>query len=206
MAAPKILVIDPNEDSARQLMRVIAGLGYQAITVGEVSEALTAILGSCPDLVVLGDSSTPETLTIAETLCRKFKLPLLLIANSIDRVLINRYKTVAPEGLLPRLVNDPAIELAVELALQRARNEQEQETAMAVLAESEARFRGIFTTAVDGAVLSDQSGVILLANPRAEALLGYGPGEMVGQRIEVLVPERLRETHRHLRADYAPSP
>jgi len=206
MTTPKILVIDPNEDSARQLMRIIAGLGYQAITVGEVSEALTNIREVCPDLAVLGDSSTPEALAVAEKLCRKFKLPLLLIADSIDRVLINRYKTVAPEGLLPRLIDDPAIELAVELALQRARSEQERATATTALAESEAQFRGIFTTAVDGVVVSDPLGTILLANPRAEALLGYGPGEMVGQRIEALVPERLRETHLRHRAGYAPSP
>ncbi len=64
----------------------------------------------------------------------------------------------------------------------------------------------ILNTAADATIISDHNGYIRVANERAEALFGYGPGELVGQQVEVLMPEENRDHHRALRTRYNAAP
>src|SRR5688572_10310228 len=51
------------------------------------------------------------------------------------------------------------------------------------------RFFGLlFRNAACGAVVTSLDGTITHANPTAEKLLGWGPGELLGQPITVLIP------------------
>jgi PAS domain S-box-containing protein len=51
---------------------------------------------------------------------------------------------------------------------------------------------------------TDRSGRIAWVNGRVEQMFGYAPGELVGQSVETLVPERLRASHaRHRRGFFA---
>jgi PAS domain S-box-containing protein len=70
----------------------------------------------------------------------------------------------------------------------------------------ETTFRQLLEAAPDAAVVSDRSGRILLVNHMTERLLGYGRDELIGQTIEVLVPERYRAGHAHNREQYHHSP
>jgi PAS domain S-box-containing protein len=54
----------------------------------------------------------------------------------------------------------------------------------------------------DAAVIADATGRIVSANEQAETLFGYPPGSLVGQPVEALVPERVRQRHRQHRAFY----
>jgi PAS domain S-box-containing protein len=50
------------------------------------------------------------------------------------------------------------------------------------------------------------AGRILYANPRAEALFGYEIDELIGQPIDLLVPQRFVDQHRRHRHEYAQAP
>jgi PAS domain S-box-containing protein len=63
------------------------------------------------------------------------------------------------------------------------------------LARTEAWFRSIIESAPDGMLVTDWRGCITLSNPKLEAMFGYAPGELIGQPIEVLVPESGRGGH-----------
>ena len=66
--------------------------------------------------------------------------------------------------------------------------------------------RGLLEAAPDAMIAVAAGGTISIANPQAERLFGYGAGELVGMRVESLVPERLGDVHRGHRDDYFDDP
>ena len=68
--------------------------------------------------------------------------------------------------------------------------------------EAEMRFRTMVEAAPDAALIIDAQGRIVLANRRAQALLGPLPGSLVGMSYEALAPERLRGDYRSVLAAY----
>ncbi|TAK59947.1 MAG: PAS domain S-box protein [Dehalococcoidia bacterium] len=70
----------------------------------------------------------------------------------------------------------------------------------------ERRFRNLLESAPDAIVIVDQRGRIVLANDQTTAVFGYKTNELVGQSVEILMPESLRATHEGHRAGYFDAP
>ena len=63
------------------------------------------------------------------------------------------------------------------------------------LRESQELFRLAVESCPSGMVMIDGAGKIVLLNSAIERLFGYPRGELIGQPVDVLVPERLRRQH-----------
>jgi PAS domain S-box-containing protein len=74
------------------------------------------------------------------------------------------------------------------------------------LAHSVRRFEAVFTNATLGIIVCDQPGRMVSVNARAGQLFGYSPAELLGQQIEVLVPDAAGRHHAQLRASYNADP
>ena len=70
----------------------------------------------------------------------------------------------------------------------------------------EERFRQLLESAPDAIVGVDRQGRIVLVNTQTEQLFGYERGELLGQPIEILLPERLRARHQQHRLGYYDNP
>jgi len=70
----------------------------------------------------------------------------------------------------------------------------------------EEKFRLAVESSPSGMVLSDQAGKIILVNGEVERLFGYRRDELIGQPVEILVPERLRSEHRRERDAFRVNP
>jgi PAS domain S-box-containing protein len=53
----------------------------------------------------------------------------------------------------------------------------------------------ILAAPADAVVATDRDGIIRLWNPGAERIFGYPADEAVGQSLDLIIPERLRERH-----------
>jgi two-component system cell cycle sensor histidine kinase/response regulator CckA len=92
-------------------------------------------------------------------------------------------------------MNPPDRAAGAEDAVARARN-----LAVTLLSPS------LLEAIPDAIIAVNQQGIILQANSQTEVMFGYTRDELIGQRIETLVPDRFREQHRQHRDHFAEQP
>jgi PAS domain S-box-containing protein len=63
--------------------------------------------------------------------------------------------------------------------------------------QAEQKFRSVTESAIDAIISADHEGEIVSWNKAATRILGYTEEEAVGQRLEVIIPERFHEAHRN---------
>ncbi len=70
----------------------------------------------------------------------------------------------------------------------------------------EDKFRGILDAAPDAVLVIDQSRVINISNTNIEKVFGYKKDDLVGKKVDVLIPEGLRHGHDTLVSNYFSKP
>src|SRR5579863_8670233 len=74
------------------------------------------------------------------------------------------------------------------------------------LRRSEERLRRVVEAAPNALVMINAGGKIEMVNAQAERVFGYSRSEILGQPVEMLVPERFRGGHPDLRASFFADP
>jgi PAS domain S-box-containing protein len=69
----------------------------------------------------------------------------------------------------------------------------------------EAKFRGLLESAPDAMVIVDRQGRMVLVNAQTERLFGYRRDELLGQPVELLIPERHCGRHQEHREAFSPN-
>jgi len=73
---------------------------------------------------------------------------------------------------------------------------------MLALARSEAHLRAILESSIDAIITIDESGRILFFNPAAERLFGYAEAEILGRKVNDLMPSLYADEHDAYMANY----
>jgi PAS domain S-box-containing protein len=180
------------------------------------------------DLEAVRPSTTPKFFDWARRmgLHSLLMLPLRTGGSSFGQLLLTRYR---PESgpfdehdvnLACALADHAAIAIANSrsyAAERAARAAAESATSARNVAHAaveqmsreraaDARFRALLETAPDAMVIMGRDGRISLVNAQTEKLFGYSRDELLGQPVELLVPERFRKDHPAHRAGYFTSP
>jgi PAS domain S-box-containing protein len=96
-----------------------------------------------------------------------------------------------------------SVELGSATVKELLRELHERRESESVLRRSEHRGAAILEAVPDAMVIVGAKGAIELVNTQTEKLFGYRRGELIGQGVEVLVPERFRHMHEGQRAKVA---
>lgn len=99
------------------------------------------------------------------------------------------------------------VNLIVNLSLQRFERSLDKtklETAGRQTAEE--HFLTMVETAVDGVIISNRQGRIVNVNRQVEIIFGYARQEILGEPIELLIPEKYRSEHPQLREEFWSQP
>jgi PAS domain S-box-containing protein len=71
---------------------------------------------------------------------------------------------------------------------------------------TEESFRRLLDSAPDAMVFVNEDGKIVLVNAQTEHLFGYARAELIGQSVEILLPERFKDQHVKDRRSYSRQP
>jgi PAS domain S-box-containing protein len=72
--------------------------------------------------------------------------------------------------------------------------------------ESKQGLAALFEFATEGIMVANQTGEIIKTNPATERMFGYGKGELIGKKVEVLVPSKHAHKHEGYRDKYNENP
>lgn len=217
---------DEHEDFARVLVTEIAGLceapagALHRIDTDTGEMTLLAAHGVAPDApataALLGPAlAGTEPALITALPAGYFRLASALGEASPSALLVVPLRDA--EGQLLgavelALVEPPAEdllallrELAPMLGLrwQAIRQRDALAQGRALAEQTERWYAAILENAPDGLLIADHHGVIRMTNAKLEAMFRYAPGELLGQAVEVLVPEALRPAHVGLRTGFS---
>ncbi len=176
-------------------------------------EALIAL--SCDGRVVFWNRGAEATLGIAAADA---------IGHSLDELIVPAEGRVEARAILERAVTEGATSfeafrrrgdgalVRVDVSMRRIDEGAEPYVAVA-LGEvtqrdttAETTFRDLLEAAPDAMVIVDREGRIVLVNAQTQRLFGYAREELLGQGMELLVPERFRRSHARHRAGYFAEP
>lgn len=107
---------------------------------------------------------------------------------------------------LVSLVTAVCLPFTVPRILTLVENARKSEQRKALLERSEKKIRAITEAAPDAIVVVNDSGNIVLVNAQTENIFGYRREELLGNQIDMLVPERLRGRHPVHRTNFCAEP
>jgi PAS domain S-box-containing protein len=81
------------------------------------------------------------------------------------------------------------------LVMAIVRDVSDRKRAETALHEANEFLRGLFESAPDAIIVVDDRGELQRINHQAEKLFGYSGDELLGQKLEILIPERFRQRH-----------
>lgn len=67
-------------------------------------------------------------------------------------------------------------------------------------------YKTIFDALPDGVVITDKEGTIVSINNKIESLFGYNKDELLGKKIEILIPQKFHNEHTIIREHFVQNP
>lgn len=194
----KVLFIEDNPADARLVKEELRSAGSKTLIqlewVDRLEEGQQRIAANHLDAVLLDlslpDSQGPDTLQ--RVLSRAPDTPVIVMTGQEDEeTAIKALQAGAQDYLIKGQFDGRLLTRVIQYAIERKQTEKD-------LRESEERFRLIVQSAPSAMIVVDECCNITLANANAENLFGYTANELLGQPVELLVPEYFREVLAHL--------
>jgi two-component system, cell cycle response regulator len=197
----RVLLIEDNPGDARLVRELLTEEGDQfgIALAGSMREARDQLTAETFDVVLL-DLSLPDSQgfgTISSIRAQVPAMPLIVLTGFDDAdFAVAAVEAGAQDFLVKGQFEGGTIRRAIRYAITRRTLEEQVRL-------SEERLKGIIELAHDGIVVIDEQYLITLFNPAAERLFGYPASEVLGQPLDMLLPERVCGPHRRFLGDFA---
>ncbi len=203
-----ILIIDDDARVLKTFARNLRSEGYTVETAPDGVTGLRSYHQTRPDIVLL-DVRLPGMDGFEVLHAIRQHNPdaevILVTGHGDMKVAVSALRAGASD-----FITKPAVAHELEAALRRSeertRLKQALRRAQQSVRSSEAKLRALLEHAPVGVVVVDELGHIVMLNTRAVEMFGYRPEELMGQMVEMLLPEEHRAIHTTMRQRYTQHP
>ena len=120
-----------------------------------------------------------------------------------DEILFENYNKVSFWGILQisMFQHESVTHYFIRITDISTRKQNEQ-----LIKDETTRFEALFMHAAIGIIMVNKSGKIVLSNHFADVLFGYNPGELMGNELDILIPQNVKERHKKTYENYTHKP
>ena len=187
-----ILVVSDDARAAGDLRGILDEDSYAVVAAEGDAAHTRAALAGAPDLIVvdtsLGHADPFDLVAGLHQAGFARDLPVVFMAPETD--VERRVRSLqAGDDLISTPLDSREVVARIERQVTVSR-------ARMALRESEAKFRSVMESATDAIISADSEGIIRSWNSAATVLFGHAEADAVGQKLELIIPERFRDQHR----------
>lgn len=188
----KLLLVDDDRDNLLALHAILEPLGQQLMLASSGLEALRLCLDNEFAALLLDvrmpDMDGFETAEMIRARKRSSHTPILFLTGyRSDEQLFRGYDLGAVDFLFKPIVPE-ILQSKVAVFVELSRKEQMLRRKTEALERTEQKFRAVLEAAPDAMVITDETGLIQLANSRTDFLFGYRRDQLVGGNIISIIP------------------
>ena len=186
-----VFIVDHDAGRAVTLRELLEGEGYSVASTAKGEKALEGIISAEPNLVLLdAHIADIDPFALLEELKQTQHgkdIPVILMTHLEDSDA--RLKVVeAGDDLIVKPFESREVLARIERQVTVSKMRM-------ALRESEAKFRSVMESAIDAIISGDAEGRIRSWNSAATALFGFTEAEVIGKPIDLIIPDRYRESH-----------
>ena len=186
-----VFIIDDDAAHAGALKKLLVSDGYTVKRVASNTIDIDSITACAPNILLLNahlsDTDSFELLDKLRSSKQTRDIPVIFMTTPDDAE--TRVKSLESGD---DLILEPFDEREVLARIERQVTVSKVRMA---LRESEAKFRSVMESAIDAIISGDAEGKIRSWNSAATALFDFTEAEVIGQPIEIIIPERFRKQH-----------
>jgi PAS domain S-box-containing protein len=188
----KLLLVDDNADNLVSLEAALESLNQELVPVQSGRDALRQLLDHDFAAILLDvkmpDMDGFETAELIRARKRSEHTPIIFLTGyRNEEHLFRGYHLGAVDFLFKPIVPE-VLRSKVAVFVELSRSVRRQQMHAEVLAKAELKFRSLLEAAPDALLITDESGLITLANSRTDSLFGYSRQELLGHNIRELLP------------------
>jgi len=193
----RALIIDNDLVTAEHYAATLKNHNFTSKLLPDPLDAINLLVDFLPDIILLDiDTTKYNGLEIAEVIRQDHRfthIPILFLSSDSEKK--KQFETIAVGA--DRLLNKKASEDSfISNVLSHSRRSKELHNVINRLRNDQLRFQAVSHSTTDAIVTLNKEGLIILWNEGAEHIFGYSSLEVIGQSIELIIPEKYQAQHR----------